>query len=161
MKKVLSLILCSVLILGITGCGNNKTVTDKNSDASNNNNNNNKPEEVVTRYDEVIECLHSSKNSYIKAYLKNDNVIKVEYYMDQRTGNENISSSEFEQGLKMIKAKKQNQGFKNVEITKDGILMTITEKDTLWNDYNGTSADVYEKIHNNDDVFSSYSCTKK
>lgn len=159
MKKVLSLIMCGFLILGITGCGNNKTVTDSNSDSPNKSDN--KKEEQVSLYDEVIECLHSSKKSYIKAYLKNDNVIEVKYYMDQRTGNENISSSEFEQGLKMIKAKKQNQGFKNVEITKDGILMTITEEDTLWNDYNGTSADVYEKIHNNDDVFSSYSCTTK
>lgn len=158
MKRILGLIVCGVLVLGITGCGNDENL---NKDNNNSTTNNNEVGEQSKFYDEVIECLHDSKKSYIKAYLKNDNVVEVEYYMDQRTGNENISTSEFEQGLKLIKNKKQNQGFKNVEILEDGILMTITEEDTLWSDYNGTSEDVYKKIHDNTDVFSSFSCTTK
>ena len=155
MKKILVFVLCGLLILIITGCGNNSDDNSKIKELYES------KEETNPIYDEIIECLHNSKKSYIKLYLKNDNVIKGEHYLDQRTGNEKISSSEFEQGLKMIKLKKEKQGFKNVEITKDGILIHITKDDTLWDNYSGSSADVYKKIHDNDAEYFSYSCITK
>lgn len=156
MKKILMLVMCLVLILVVTGCNN-----DNDNDNSKLKDLYEKKEETKPIYDGVIECLHNSKNSYIKLYLKNDKVIKAEHYLDQRTGNEKISAVEFEQGLKMIKAKKESQGFKNVEITKDGILMYITNEDTLWDNYSGSISDVYRKIHDNDAEYSSYKCITK
>ena len=41
-------------------------------------------------FDEIVECLDSNTKSYIKAYLKDNNVYEVKFYSDQRTGNEKI-----------------------------------------------------------------------
>ena len=158
MKKILGLILCCILILGITGCGNNNEFESSNNSSSNNENN--KVEEQVALYDEVIECNQKNTNSYINYYLKNDSVIEVKRYTDHRTGNENISDVEFEQGLKAIKSKKENAGFKNVEIVEDGILLTITEADTDWTYYSGTKNDVYQNMEK-DFYEAGYSCVTK
>ncbi len=157
MKKILSLILCGALVLTITGCGNN----EKENKTNDTNSSNNKTEEQVKLYDEIIECLDSYNNSYIKAYLKDNSVYEVKFYSDQRTGNEKIPEAEFKQGLKAAKNRKHNQGYRNIEILEDGLLFTITEEDGVWDDFNGTSKDVYRKIHDNDAEFSSFSCTTK
>ena len=158
MKKILGLILCGVLVLGITGCGNNNESESNNNSSSNNENN--KVEEQVALYDEVIECNQKTTNSYINYYLKNDSVIEVKRYTDYRTDNENISEAEFEQGLKAIKLERENAGFKNVEIVEDGILLTITEVDTDWTYYSGKKNDVYQNMEK-DFYEAGYSCVTK
>ena len=157
MKKILSLVLCGVLVLGITGCGNNESnkVNDKLD------NNVEKREEQASPFDEIVECLDSNTKSYIKAYLKDNNVYEVKFYSDQRTGNEKIPEAEFKQGLKAAKTRKHSQGYNNIEILEDGLLFTITDEDGVWDEFNGTKEDVYKKIHDNTDKFSSFSCITK
>lgn len=157
MKRILGLIICGVLVLGVTGCGKEKEIKENNNSSVKNDN---KVEEQTKLYDEVIECNQKSSNSYINYYLKNNNVIEVKRYTDHRTGNENISDVEFEQGLKAIKSKKENAGFKNVEIVEDGILLTITEQDDEWTYYSGTKNDVYQNMEK-DFYEAGYSCTTK
>lgn len=157
MKRILGLIMCGVLVLGVTGCGKEETKENNNSTIKNDN----KVEEQTKLYDEIVECLDDSNNSYIKAYLKNNDVFKVEFYSDQRTGNEKIPESEFKQGLKAAKTRKHSQGYNNIEILEDGLLFTITEEDGVWDTFNGTRDDVYKKIHDNTAEFSSFSCTTK
>ena len=153
MKKVLSLLLFVFIFLCITGCGKGKEVNVNNNSAV-------KSEDKTKLYDEVIECNQKSSNSYINYYLKNNNVIEVKRYTDHRTGNENISAAEFEYGLKVIKSKKEKAGFKNVEIVKDGILLTITEQDNDWAYYSGTKNDVYQNMEK-DFYEAGYSCITK
>lgn len=157
MKKVLSLLLFVFIFLCITGCGKGKEVNVNNNSAVKSED---KAEEKTKLYDEVIECNQKSSNSYINYYLKNNNVIEVKRYTDHRTGNENISAAEFEYGLKVIKSKKEKAGFKNVEIVKDGILLTITEQDNDWAYYSGTKNDVYQNMEK-DFYEAGYSCITK
>lgn len=59
MKKLFSLILCGILVLGITGCGNNETAIDKNNDNSNNNvqeNGNTDKENIKEEKKEALSC---------------------------------------------------------------------------------------------------------
>lgn len=96
MKKLLSLVLCGVLVLGITGCGNDKTITKENGNKVNNQeeNKDNNSKRIVcktaTEYSSSYGNAASGNYDYGDTYLcdvKNDSNYQV-FYVIAKTENQ-------------------------------------------------------------------------
>ena len=84
MKKLLSLILCGVLVLGVTGCGNNDNDVKDNKDTSNN-----EQKENITNneVEKTYYCTEKSDDDwYIYFYYKNDELEKLKIMATKWSG---------------------------------------------------------------------------
>lgn len=146
MKKILGLIICGVLVLGVTGCGNNNKSNNMNDNLDNkvetkeelNNSNETTSEENNESYDKVIHCdipagtagtrADEDKGSYYEYYIKSDKLVK---YVRYRVLPEQYASriNEYVSNLK-------NQGYKNVEKSGKTVTIIIESKEDAPEDNN-------------------------
>lgn len=84
MRKLLSLIICGVLVLGVTGCGNNDNDVKDSKDTSNNEQKENITNNVVekTYYCEEID----DDDWYYYFYYENNELVKVKVLAAKWTG---------------------------------------------------------------------------
>ncbi|MBE6151283.1 MAG: hypothetical protein E7162_05690 [Firmicutes bacterium] len=84
MKKILSLILCGILLLTITGCGNDKTTTDEEEDS------NNKIEDNIQEENNNEEEINDSESGGDDANLK----VEVEVPTDAKVISKFVNSDD-------------------------------------------------------------------
>lgn len=143
-KKLLSVLLVGVLIVGFTGCGNSKT--KKASDVSNNN---------KKSINNVVNCigLQKSENGEItgrKAIFENDKIVKI---IDYSNANNNKDAGEYCKLFNKIESKYNSVSIKlednNCSVTYDIASMSDSDLEGLAL-RNRKNNQLYNKINYND-----------
>lgn len=110
MKKILGLILCCILILGITGCGNNNESENKNNNNSSNGSVQEESNSNVFVNEKTYYCSEKDDDDwYYYFYYENDELVKVKVLAAKWSG----VFSEYSE----IKA--DAESYKGVSISKD------------------------------------------
>ncbi|MBQ8659503.1 MAG: hypothetical protein IJ475_01530 [Bacilli bacterium] len=146
MKRILSLIICGVLVLGITGCGNNDSISDRNDNSSSNNdniqenvNNESNNQQSNETYDKIIHCdletgiqgsrVDEAEGSYYEYYFKDEKLVKYIRFK--------VLPSEWDEAtIKEYLDHMSNEGWKNVKRTGKNVVLTIESAEDAPEDNN-------------------------
>ena len=116
-KKILSILLVGILVLGLTGCGNNKELSNKD------NKNNSNSKTIEKEKNKVITCTLTNKNADEsirgrKSIFEEDKLIKI---IDFSNDKNNKLAEEYCDLFKKIESK-----YENVHIKVENNNCTIT-----------------------------------
>lgn len=129
MKKILSLIVCGVLVLGVTACGNNESIEDKKENNSLNDNiqDNVNNEQSSGTYDKIIHCdiptgtagarADEAKGSYFEYYIKDNKIVKYERFR--------VLTSEYANRIDEYITHLKNNGWKQIDKVGNNIKITV------------------------------------
>lgn len=129
MKRILGLIICGVLVLGITGCGNDESMEDKKENNSLNDNiqDNVNNEQSSGTYDKIIHCdipagtagtrADEAKGSYFEYYIKDNKIVKYERFR--------VLTSEYANRIDEYITHLKNNGWKQIDKVGNNIKITV------------------------------------
>ncbi len=134
MKKIFSLVLCGLLMLSITGCGNNDSISDRNDNSSSNNdnmqenvNNESNNQQSNETYDKIIHCdiptgtagtrADEAKGSYFEYYIKDNKIVKYERFR--------VLTSEYANRIDEYITHLKNNGWKQIDKVGNNIKITV------------------------------------
>lgn len=116
MKKILSLLLCGVMLLSVSGCGEEEKKDDKNSDLTNN---------TIEKNNDVIEDVIKNE-IYFCEQIDDDDITYTFYYENDKLTKVDIFSIYFDV-YEDVKEEIKDEYYSGVSVNKtsDGVLIEV------------------------------------